>query len=117
MGSDCPSRVALVGVFRRKQDKPLLEAARLIGRAQALRDTGHFREAADIFAELVRRFDAWPERRDEALPRSLSALGYTLGNAVISLAQSEPTIGQQFSNTNVAGSTTLNAPLSLPPEY
>ena len=65
-------------MLRRKPDKPLLEAARLIGRAQRLRDSGRFREAADIYAELVRRFDDWPARREEGLPPALSALGYTL---------------------------------------
>jgi ATP/maltotriose-dependent transcriptional regulator MalT len=65
-------------VFRRNVDKQLLDAARLISQAQKLRDGGRFRESADIYMELVRRFDEWPERREEGLRPSLSALGEML---------------------------------------
>jgi ATP/maltotriose-dependent transcriptional regulator MalT len=67
-----------VTVFRRNVDKELLDAARLIAQAQKLRDAGRLRESADVYAELVRRFDEWPERRDEGLRPSLSALGEML---------------------------------------
>jgi ATP/maltotriose-dependent transcriptional regulator MalT len=68
-----------VTVFRRRNvDKELLDAARLIARAQKLRDAGRFRDSAGVYAELVRRFDEWPERREEGLRPSLSALGETL---------------------------------------
>jgi ATP/maltotriose-dependent transcriptional regulator MalT len=59
-------------------DKELVDVARLIAQAQKLRDAAHFRDSADIYRELVRRFDEWPERRDEGLRPSLSALGETL---------------------------------------
>jgi tetratricopeptide (TPR) repeat protein len=65
-------------VFRRNVDKELLDVARLISRAQKLRDARQFRESAGIYAELVRRFDEWPERREEGLRPSLSALGEML---------------------------------------
>jgi ATP/maltotriose-dependent transcriptional regulator MalT len=65
-------------VFRRNVDKELLDAARMIAQAQKLRDGGHFRESARIYAELVRRFDEWPARREEGLRPSLSALGEML---------------------------------------
>lgn len=67
-----------VTVFRRNVDKELLDVARLISQAQKLRDAEQFRESADLYAELVRRFDEWPERREEGLRPSLSALGEML---------------------------------------
>ncbi len=68
-------------MFWRKRDQPLLDTARLIGQAKALRDAKRFPEAAEAYAKLVRRFDEWPERREEGLAPALSALGYTLSKS------------------------------------